>query len=205
MYGVIQPHRVNPRVLALLVAVCAATPLAAQQDQRVVRGLSFSGNHAIDDYTLSIAIATSNSSAFASKWWLRWTHLGAKRYLNEVEFRRDVLRLLLLFRRSGYVNVVIDTTVHRTAKDAFIAFRIHEGEPVRLKRLDIVGADAICDVPKLKQDLDLQVGGPFSRFRLQASADTLVLRLKNRGYPYAQVLRNFEQDDAALSAGATLE
>src|SRR2546427_5038628 len=50
--------------LTLLVAVFAAAPLAAQQEQqRVVRGLSFEGNHALDDYTLSTAIGTSNSSS----------------------------------------------------------------------------------------------------------------------------------------------
>src|SRR4029077_18452546 len=136
---------------------------------------------------------------------LRWTHLGEKRYLSEVEFRRDVLRLLLLFRRSGYVNVVVDTVVRRTARDAFIVFRIHEGDPVRLKRLDIVGADSIFNVARLKKDLPLQVGGAFSRLTLQASADTIVWQLNNRGYPYAQVLRNFDEDDAALSAQATLE
>ena len=171
----------------------------------MVRSLSFQGNHAIDGYTLGTAIATSKSSFFARMWWLRWTHLGAKRYLSEVEFRRDVLRLLLLFRRSGYVNVVVDTVVHRTARDAFITFRIHEGDPVRLKRLDIVGADSLFNVAKLKKDLDLQVGGPFSRFLLQASADTIVGQLNNRGYPYAQVLRNFDEDDAALSAQVTLD
>src|SRR5690242_4468739 len=87
--------------LTLLVAVFAAATLAAQQEQqRVVRGLSFEGNHAIDDYTLSAAIATTNSSAFATKWYLRWIPwLGEKRYFNELEFRRDVIRLLLLYRQ----------------------------------------------------------------------------------------------------------
>jgi len=142
-------HRpLRARVLALLVAVSAAAPLAAQQEQRVVRGLSFKGNHAIDAYTLRAAIATTRSSTFARWWSLRWTHLGERKYLNETEFRRDVLRLLLLFRRTGYVNVVIDTIVHRTARDAFITFRIHEGDPVRLRRLDVVGADSLFDVPK---------------------------------------------------------
>jgi outer membrane protein insertion porin family len=171
----------------------------------VVRGLSFKGSHAIDHYTLTTSIATTRSSAFASLWWLRWTHLGEKRYLNETELRRDVLRLLLLFRRSGYVNVVVDTTVQRTSKDAFITFRIHEGDPVRLKQLDIVGGDSLFDVPKLKKSLPLQVGGAFSRFTLQASADTIVAQLNNRGFPYAQVLRNFDQDDATLSADVTFE
>ena len=170
-----------------------------------MRDLSFQGNHAIDDYTLASAIATTRSSAFARLWWLRWAHLGEKKYLNETEFRRDVLRLLLLFRRSGYVNVVVDTLVRRTAKDVFITFKIQEGEPVRLTRLDIAGADSLFDIPQLKKDLPLQVEGPFSRLRLQASADTILARLYNRGFPYAQVLRNFDQDDAALSAEATLE
>jgi len=206
MYGS-QPNTYPVRacVLALLVAVATAAPLAAQQEQRVVRALFFKGNHAIDDYTLGAAIAPTKSSFFARQWWLRWAHLGAKKYLNEIEFRRDVLRLLLLFRRTGYVNVVVDTIVHRTARDAFISFRIVEGEPVRLKRLDIVGADSLFDIRKLKKDLPLQVGGPFSRFLLQASADTIVGRLNNRGYPYAQVLRNFDQDDAALSGETTFE
>lgn len=203
-----RPRPLRRFVLVLLVAAVAAasSPLAAQQEQqRVVRDLTFEGNHAIDDYTLSTAIATSTSSAFATQWFLRWTHLGEKRYLNEIEFRRDVLRLRLLYSRSGYVNAVVDTIVRRTANDAFITFRITEGEPVRLTRLDVLGADTLFDVPRLKRDLPLQVGAPFNRFVFQASADTLVTLLRNRGYPYAQVLREFDEDDATLAATASLE
>jgi outer membrane protein assembly complex protein YaeT len=193
-------------VLLVAVAAAASPPLAAQQEQqRVVRSLDFEGNHAIDDYTLSSAIATSNSSAFASLWLLRWTQLGEKRYLNELEFRRDVLRLRLLYSRSGYVNAVVDTIVRRTSRDAFITFRITEGEPVRVTHLELIGADSLFDVTRLKHDLPFQVGAPFNRFLLQASVDTLVTLLRNRGYPYAQVLREFDEDDAALTATASLE
>jgi len=193
--------------LTLLVAVFAAAPLAAQQEQqRVVRGLSFEGNHAIDDYTLSAAIATTNSSAFATKWFLRWIPwLGEKRYFNELEFRRDVIRLLLLYRQSGYMNAVIDTLVRREGRDAYIKFRIYEGDPVRLARLDMLGLDSILDVRRLKRDLPLQEGDPFNRALFQASADTVVSRLKNLGYPYADILRNYDVDVAALRAVATLE
>ncbi len=196
----------RPGCFALFVALFAAAPLAAQQqEQRVVRALVFEGNHALDDYTLAAAIATSNSSFFARAWWLRWTHLGERRYLSEVEFRRDVLRLLLLYRQSGYVNAVVDTVVRRTPRDAFIRFRIHEGDPVRLARLDVVGAEAILNVQQIKKDLALRAGDPFNRFLFQASADTIALRLRNAGYPYAAVLRNFDEDDASLTATATLE
>jgi len=191
----------------LVVAVFAAARLAAQQEpQRVVRGLSFEGNHAIDDYSLSTAIATTNSSAFATKWYLRWIPwLGEKRYFNELEFRRDVVRLLLLYRQSGYMNAVVDTVVGRAARDVYVTFRIYEGDPVRLTTLDVLGVDSILDVPALKRALPLQVGDPFNRALFQASADTIVGRLKNRGYPYADVLKSYDVDAAALRAVASLE
>ncbi|HET7295858.1 MAG TPA: BamA/TamA family outer membrane protein [Gemmatimonadales bacterium] len=191
--------------LCLLVAAFAAAPLSAQEPQRVVRGLSFEGNHAIDDYTLSTAIATTSSGAFATRWWLRWMGLGEKRYFNELEFRRDVIRLLLLYRQSGYMNAVIDTLVRREGGDAYVTFRIYEGDPVRLARLQILGLDSVLDVAALKRSLPLREGDPFNRALFQASADTTVSRLRNRGYPFADILRSFDVDGAALTAEATLE
>src|SRR5690349_8286117 len=199
-----------PLVAALTAATLAPlaplAPLAAQQEaQRVVRGLSFEGNHAIDDYTLSAAIATTNSSVFATSPFLRWLGLGEKRFFNELEFRRDVIRLLLLYRQSGYMNAVVDTLVRREGRDVYIKFRLYEGDPVRLAALDILGLDAILDARRLKRALPLQVGDPFNRALFQASADTIVGRLKNLGYPYADILRNYDVDVAAQRAVATLE
>src|SRR5881392_3815332 len=192
--------------LTLLVAVFAAAPLAAQQEQqRVVRGLSFEGNHAIDDYTLSTAIGTSNSSWFARAFPIRLLGLGAKRLFNEVEFRRDVVRLILLYRQSGFMNAVVDTLVRRKPRDVYLTFRIHEGEPVRVTRLDVKGVEGILDLKDLMSDLPLQVGDPFNRFLMQASADTIVARLRNNGYPYAEVLRNFDSEAGILKAEVELD
>src|SRR5438477_8437893 len=202
-----RPRQLRASLPVLVVAVFAAARLAAQQEpQRVVRGLSFEGNHAIDDYTLSTAIATTNSSAFATKWYLRWIPwLGEKRSFNELEFRRDVVRLLLLYRQSGYMNAVVDTLVRREGRDVYVTFRIYEGDPVRLAALEVLSLDSILDVRRLKRDLPLQVGDPFNRALFQASADTIVSRLKNLGYPYADILRSYDVDVAALRAVATLE
>src|SRR6266545_2997773 len=115
--GAAQPRQLRALLPPLLVAVFAAASLAAQQEQRVVRGLSFEGNHAIDDYTLSTAIGTSNSSWFARAFPIRLLGLGEKRFFNELEFRRDVIRLLLLYRQSGYMNAVMDTLVRREGRD----------------------------------------------------------------------------------------
>src|SRR5205823_13846224 len=168
--GPARPRQLRAYLPFLLVAVSAAAPLAAQQEQqRVVRGLSFKGILAIDDYTLSSAIATTNSSAFATSPFLRWIGLGEKRSFNELEFRRDVVRLLLLYRQSGYMNAVVDTLVRREGRDVYLKFRIYEGDPVRLAALDVLGLDAILDVPRLKRDLPLQVGDPFNRALVQTS------------------------------------
>ncbi len=186
-----------------LGALCAlaARPLTAQQEaERVVRGLTFVGNRSIDDYTLKTVIATSNSSYFATAWWLRWLGLGAKRYFDEVEFQRDVVRLILFYRQSGYMHAVVDTAVRRTAHDAYVEFRIYEGEPVRVRRLEITGMDGIIDPERLRRALPLKVGDPFNRLLFQASADTIGAWLRNRSYPYEQVLRNFDSDVGADTA-----
>src|SRR2546425_10595278 len=136
--GVGRPRQLRACVGLVLVAVLAAAPLplAAQQEQRVVRGLSFDGNKAIDSYTLSTAIATSNSAFFASVWWLRWIgFLGEKRSFNELEFRRDVVRLLLLYRQSGYMDAVIDTLVRRGGHDVFIRVPVRGRGHARLERV----------------------------------------------------------------------
>jgi len=170
-----------------------------------VRGLGFVGNHALDDYTLSSAISTTRSSWFATNPFVRWLGLGEKRYFDEQAFRRDVVRLLLLYRQSGYMTAVVDTSVVRTAKDAYITFRIYEGDPVRVARLDVLGVVGILDTARLRRALPLQIGDPFNRFLLQASADTIAARLRNAGHPYAEVLRNFDSEAGVLRAEVTLE
>ena len=171
----------------------------------MVRELSFIGNRALDDLTLESAIATTKSSWWARSAAVRWLGLGEKRYFSEVEFRRDVVRLILLYRQSGFMNAVIDTLVRRVPRDVYITFRIHEGEPVRVTRLDVQGLEGIFNVERLKRDLPLQVGDPFNRFLMQASADTIVARLRNNGFPYAEVLRNFDSEAGVLRAEVELD
>src|SRR2546423_5140469 len=56
-----------------------------------------------------------------------------------------------------------------------------------------------------KRGLPSQVEDPVSRAQFQESADTIVGRLTNRGYPYADVLKSYDVDAAALRAVAALE
>ena len=178
---------------------------ARAQGGHVVRDLRFEGNRAIDDYTLGTVIATTRSSWWASYPLVSWIGLGEKRYLDELEFRRDVIRLLLFYRQSGYMGAVVDTVVQRTGKDAFITFRIHEGDPVRVRSFDLKGFEGVINIARRRADLPLQVGDPFDRFLFQASADSLLTWMNNLGYPYAEVYRSVDASAGLLQADIGLE
>ncbi len=118
-------------------------PAAAQEPQRVIRELRFEGNRAIPDEIIASAIATTQSSFFARNLLFRWLGLGEKRYFDEQEFRRDVVRIEVLYRRSGYPQALIDTAVVRDPLNVFITFRITEGPPIRVVRLATNGLDSL--------------------------------------------------------------
>jgi outer membrane protein insertion porin family/translocation and assembly module TamA len=164
--------------------------LAQEPDERdlVVRQLSFEGNRAIDDATLRMSVATSRSSAFV-RWGLPF---GARRYLNETQFRRDVLRVLALYRRSGFREATVDTVVRRTERDAYIRFIIDEGEPVRVTAFEISGISDIISDERLAAKLPLRVGDPFNLLWLQMSADSVRTMLRNRGYPFPQIYEGYD-------------
>jgi outer membrane protein assembly factor BamA len=191
----------------VLALALVAAPLPAQEVPRVVRQLSFEGNTAITDELLASAISTTNSSWFARTFLFRWLGLGEKRYFDEQEFRRDVVRLDVLYRRSGYPSVQIDTVVRRTPENVFITFRIQEGEPIRVTSFEVTGVDSLPERLRhtLLVDLPLRQGDPFNRFAMQSSADTLTRRLRDHGRPDARVYSSFESNRDARTASVTLD
>jgi len=183
-------------LLVAVMVVQGVQPLAARQEEprRAVHALKFSGNHYIDDATLRAAIATSRSSTFERLWYLRWTPFGEKRFLDETELRRDVLRILLLYRRSGFMEATVDTVIDRHPQSVDVRFRITEGEPVRVSALAVSGVEGIVSPRKLVRRLPLRRGDPFDRLLFLLAADSIQATLANRGYPFAEVFRNFDQD-----------
>ena len=178
----------------MALAVFIAAPAVAQEGGRrlAVRELSFDGNRAIDDFTLSISISTSQSAWFARTWPFRILGFGEERFFNETEFRRDVLRILLLYRQSGYIDARVDTTVTRRADHVNVRFFITEGEPVRVESLTVTGMEHVIPTERLLRDLPLRVGDAFDRPRfLLLSTDSIRSMLMNRGYPYPAVYRSF--------------
>src|SRR5438093_1480828 len=193
--------------LTTLALLLTAGALAAQENPRVIRQVAFEGNEAIPDEVLASAISTTQSSWFARSFFFRWLGLGEKRYFDEQEFRRDVVRMGVLYRRSGFPRVQVDTVVRRTPQNVFITFRIKEGVPIRVTSFHVIGLDSLPQrVRELAVvDLPLQQGDPFNRYEMQAAADTLTRRLRDRGYPTARVYSSFETNRETETASVALE
>ncbi len=183
---------------AALLCLGAAQPLAAQlQPPLVIRALKFQGNKSIDAEILASSIRTTNSAAFARLPLIRSLGLGERRYFDERDFKSDVLRLGILYKRSGFPDVVIDTVVERSRESIKLTFRITEGEPIRISRLDVTGIDTLEDAATLRRDLPVAEGDPFSEYALITAADTLGTRLLNSGYPTASIDLVFGAADTA--------
>ena len=194
-------------VCALLSPLLLTATLQAQEPELVVRQLDFVGNSSIPDEILSAAIVTTTSSWFARNFPFRYLGLGEKRYLNQEEFRRDVIRLHVLYRRSGFPNAAVDTVVRREPQSVYIKFRITEGKPIVVAGIRVTGIDSLpAWLQRLATlDLPLQEGDPFNRYLMQQSADSVERRLRDRGYPSATVFTGFEADRDRLVARVNLE
>ncbi|MGE0441104.1 MAG: outer membrane protein assembly factor [Gemmatimonadales bacterium] len=180
-----------------LALALSAGSAVAQEPGLVVRRLEFKGNHSIEQFELETRISTTKSSWFARN--LRFLPVGELRRLNEREFRRDVSRIRLFYQLSGFLEAQVDTTVIRTDKDVYITFRITEGEPVRVRTLDLIGLDSVPDRERVVRDLPLRLGMPFNRFLLVATADTIQTRLFDRGFPTAAVFVGKRAVDTAAN------
>jgi outer membrane protein insertion porin family len=193
------------RSIVLFLAILAVPSVAVTQTAPpMVRSLSFEGNRAIDDLTISTQIATSNSSFFATNSLLSWVGLGSKRYFSEVDFRGDVRRIKLLYQASGYMSVQVDTVVTRSADGVALTFRITEGQPVLVTDFTILGLEGVSDRERILRDLPLEVGDPFSRYAMVAATDTITNRLSNTGYPSATITTEFQSDTIRRVAQVTV-
>lgn len=200
------------RVFLVLALAASATggarpALAQSGGALVIRQLKFEGNESLSPALLAASIATTNSAFFASSPIFRWIGLGEKRYLNERDLKTDVERLSVLYRRSGFPDVAVDTLVRRTEEDAFITFQISEGEPQTVDSVTVTGLDTLSAEAEenVALDLPLRPGDVFDRYRMQASADSITRRLRDRGFPTAEVLTGYDLQLEERIASVTLD
>jgi outer membrane protein assembly factor BamA len=180
----------------LVIAALGLAPAAAAADPDArpeVLSIRFDGAVAFGARTLESAIVTRQSrcrSVLARPACL----LGFARdrfHLDEDVLRADVLRLRLFYYQHGYRNARVQATTEPAGADGVrIAFHIVEGAPVRVSSLSIDAPPTLPLAPLMAR-LPIASGEPFSTLAYEAARDTLALRLRNGGYPRAQVLASY--------------
>lgn len=167
-----------------------------------VRRLRFTGNEAFPDFVLARSIITEPSSL--TRRVLRW--VGTQRCLDRAEFERDTLRLRVFYRQRGYFGAEVRTVERRIRENAIeIQFDILEGLPTTVERFTITGLESVPERDAIAADLPLRQGAPFDQRYLNATRDSLTRRLRNNGYPAADVLAFTETDDARRTATVQLD
>lgn len=189
--------RTNALGLALLLAaLLLPSRLAAQiQDDGTgpyeVTGLRFEGNLVFDQALLREAIASQQSSCRLmfplSLATCTFGLLKDRHEFDELALRRDEVRLRVFYFNRGYREAVVQAEAVRRGKGVEVVVKIDAGEPVRVTTLDIEGGEGILPTD-LARRLPLRIGEPFAVQALEATRDSLLATLKNRGYPRPDVL-----------------
>ena len=180
-----------------------AQDLRCEKGDREVRSLHFTGNRAFGNGELARVVVTTPSALLSG------IGLGARRCLSPDEFPRDVLRLVAYYRKRGYRSASVDTVVRSAGGSAArprvaVTFAIHEGAPLRLDTLTVVGLDGVRGAARARASIRLRPGDVFDRVALEAGRDTLRERLRNGGYPQADALLASNTDPVQLRASATV-
>jgi outer membrane protein assembly factor BamA len=199
------------RLAALVLALAALAPQALRAQgiecdgtagEREVRALEFRGNKAFPSRDLELRVSTT-----ASDFLQRRLHaFGTRRCLDSDALRLDVGRLRVFYQRHGYYATTVDTAVTSAGDgDAVqVAFLIDEGQPVLIDSLRVSGLDSAVRTIVDTSEVALRKGIPFDRTKLQATIDSIKSRLRNNGYPRADVAASYTVDTVARHASVGL-
>jgi len=190
----------RPACLTAALLSAFAVPVGAQRPADVrcdpgdteVRSLEFEGNRAHSDYVLERGIATTPST-----WWRRTFRILGKRYCFDslATTVTDSARLAFHYQSTGFPDVRIQPIVRRLGPRAVaITYRISEGQPIVIDSLGFQWQDSVPDQRRYSQNLPVAIGNRFDLFDVEVARDSIRRRLRERGYPDAQVLRNFTTD-----------
>ena len=183
-------------------AVAGAQETLCDPGDVEVRRLEFQGNQTFSSDELARGLAVTPSG------WLRRTlgFVGTRRCIARDDLRFDVARLALYYRKRGFYQAAVDTTVRDVGDDAIaVAFRVTEGPALRLDTLRVTGLDAVPGRDTLLARLGLQEGMRFDQYALDSARVTLTRRLRDSGYPLADVLLGYQTNLPTQSATVTLD
>src|SRR5579871_970764 len=171
-------------LLASLAGAGSVVGCASQQKKEapIVRGLQFEGNHALSSRQIEKKILTADTG-----WW----PLATKQYFDPVSWEADLARIVRLYEAYGYYQARIAHTASTPKPPDGVKLQvvIDEGQPTRIGSLELKGLEALpaADQAAVRARLPLVVGATFRESDWEAGKDSVVTRLRARGFAKAAV------------------
>ncbi len=174
--------------LATLIPTRARAQECVESTDRLVRNLDFVGNKTFKADQLSTIVVTTPSS-FARR---HFRFVGTARCYPAGGVGGDTLSIQNFYKNNGFYDTHVDTVV-KTVRPGVVdvTFRIEEGLPLLLDSLEITGLHDVPDSAKTTKDLQLKVGERVGQLQLIADIAAITARLRDEGYPNAEIFKEF--------------
>ena len=183
--------RVVIGALLCLPMSAAAQFITCDAGAKEVRAVRFDGNATFRAGDLADLIVTTQSDA--ARRWFRL--IGQKYCADSVVIATDAIRLQQYYFGHGFREARVTRAVRALGKDAVeVQFVIDEGRPMMVDSLTVNGLDGVASRDRIVRDLPLRVGARYDRDAVEATRDSIARRLRNDGYPTAEVFRNVDTD-----------
>jgi outer membrane protein insertion porin family/translocation and assembly module TamA len=182
-----------------LTRVASQTPHddSKEMERPEVRAVEFHGVKSVKLGELREAIATQPSHCLGLLFkpvclFTKSPYFYERRYFDPLEFRRDVLRVLVFYYRRGWRDARVDTTVARDGREVRVRFDVVEGPPTVVDTVVVSGLQRAA----VRQSRRRRLGGnrvwprpgePLNMLRIDSGVVRLRGALLDRGYGNAQV------------------
>jgi outer membrane protein assembly complex protein YaeT len=173
----------------LLVTLVAAG--CREQGDIKISGLHFNGVDQVSKSALANALQTRKGSR------LPW---GQKRYFDRRAFEADLKRIQAFYLDRGFPDARVasfDVKLNAAQDEVDVTVNISEGQPIIVSEIQLAGFEPPMSERErrsLQTSLPLLTEAPLDRQLLVASREQAVNALRDRGYPYAEVL--VDEEDA---------
>ena len=154
-----------------------------------VRELRLLGVKSLNASELKKALVTQQSSCVALLYkpicaaGITSPYFFEHRYLDQAEFQREVIRLLVFYFRRGYRDARVDTSVVRISDNKVrVTMSVTEGPPTLVDSVRVEGTGQVLPERDTIREVRPEKGQPLNLVALDSSVTRMRGRVWERGY-----------------------
>jgi outer membrane protein assembly factor BamA len=197
-------------LLLLLPVSLEALQVPDRLHGRLIERVAFEGREEVSEEILRRNLATRQTRCRGLLlrpfcWLGDWEVITERHHLDRDELPSDELRLLVLYFRQGFRQTDVSTDVRESNGRVEVRFRIDEGPPTLLQRMDVHQVPEVLTARDLERAPFPREGRPFNLALLDQAMDFLEERLREAGYLDAAVTDSIEVEEREARVRLTID